>query len=119
MKSALLVVSAAVVAMVAVMACGQPRTPEPLLSDQDAGELTCDERARAEVLCKNALRQRCDSLSNDCVVTCESRGDLPANTQKVPSERGDIESGQCRENCRHGLDGCTASIVQRCPVPCP
>ena len=118
MKTAPLVVSAAAIAaMIAIVACGQPRMPEPA-SDADAGELTCDEKARADLLCKNALRQRCDSQSNDCEVSCESRGDLPANTQKVPSERGDIESTQCRENCRHGHDACVLTIAQRCPVPC-
>jgi len=77
-----------------------------------AGELTCDEKARAEALCRTALRQRCESQANDCEVGCESRGNMPANTQKESSTRGEMESTQCRENCRHTRDGCLVTVVQ-------
>jgi hypothetical protein len=103
-------------------ACSEPRTPDSALSagassEGDAGELSCDERARAQVVCQSAFRQRCASQGNDCEAACE-RGDLPANTMKHPSTIGE-EATQCRDNCRQVRDGCVSSATTRCPVPCP
>jgi hypothetical protein len=105
-------------ALAASLGCSQPRTPQAP-DDADGGELTCDEKARALVLCQTALRQRCTSQGNDCESACESQGGLPANTEKETSTRGLMEATQCRENCRQTRDACLGTVVQRCPVPCP
>jgi hypothetical protein len=116
MKPALLVVCAALVAILCGMACGQPRTPESV-SDADAGELTCDERARAGVLCRDALRQRCESQGNECEIACDSRN-LSANDNKHPSQGLENDAVQCRQDCLRGRDACLRLLVDRCPVPC-
>jgi hypothetical protein len=100
--------------------CNAPRSPDAVTLDQaDAGELTCDERARAQGICTSAMQSRCDSQSNDCESSCDVQGTLPANTEKAPSTRGDMESTQCRANCRQVHDACVRSLAQRCPTPCP
>ena len=108
------------VAMGSLAACSTPRTPDAAASatETDGGELTCDERMRAQSLCQSALLQRCETQGNDCESSCEARGGLPANTQKVPSSRGDMESTQCRSNCRQVRDACVRTVAQRCPSPC-
>jgi hypothetical protein len=100
-------------------ACGQPRTPDASNGgDADAGELSCDEKARAQGLCRAALRQRCDAQSNDCELNCETHGNLPETTKNMPSERTDMEITRCRQNCEHGHDGCVVTVEQRCPALC-
>jgi hypothetical protein len=103
----------------AIPACSNPRTPGAATSaDADGGELTCEERARAQSLCRSAMGQRCESQGNDCEATCDVHGDLPANTEKSPTARNDMESTQCRANCRQTHDGCLRSIAVRCPALC-
>jgi hypothetical protein len=106
----------ALVALTALLGCGRPKAPERP-DDGDAGELTCDEKARAEVLCRDAFRQRCDSQERDCESTC-SHGELPVSAEEVTTNRNLVEPEQCRENCSHGHDGCVAAIVPRCPLHC-
>jgi hypothetical protein len=86
--------------------------------ESDGGELTCDERARAQVICQSAILHRCESQQNDCEGSCDVHGDLPGNNEKSPSQRNDMESTQCRANCVHVHDGCVRSAPQQCPVPC-
>jgi hypothetical protein len=110
----------ALLALAAGPACSEPRTAEAVaLTEADGGDLTCDERARAQDLCTTAMRQRCESQLNDCDARCDVNGDLPANTQKAPSTRSDMESTQCRANCRQVRDGCVRAAAQHCPAPCP
>jgi hypothetical protein len=111
-----------VVTLGAAPACSTPRTPDTAAAgttEADGGELTCDERARAQVLCQSAMRQRCESQVNDCDSRCDVNGDLPANSQKAPTQRSYMESTQCRANCRQIREGCVKSAAQRCPAPCP
>ena len=69
-----------------------PRAPSSTSAstDADGGELTCDERARAQSICQGAMRQRCESQANDCEATCDVRVRcLPANTRvRWPILRG-------------------------------
>jgi hypothetical protein len=87
-------------------------------SDADAGEPTCEDRARVAPICVKALTERCQSQSNDCEITCDSREDLPANGRKMPTERSDRPVNACRQDCRGRLDGCMRTLVGQCPRPC-
>ncbi len=87
--------------------------------DADGGALTCSERLRAGALCAAALAQRCQSQASDCEATCETRGELPANTARHPSDRASFESAGCRDRCRVGLDGCLRAVQPLCPHDCP
>jgi hypothetical protein len=112
----------AVAAFATSLGCAQPRTPQSQADDADAGELTCDEKARVAVLCTTALRQRCDSQAGQCDLGCGAPGGAMPPTPADPAENApeilDMKITQCRDNCRHGRDGCVATIAQRCPVPC-
>lgn len=108
---------AGLTALAGSAACGRPAA-SATDAEGDAGELTCDERARAQLICQAALRQRCASRGDDCESACETQAGLPANTEKETSTRGMMEATQCRENCRQTRDACTGSVAQHCPVPC-
>jgi hypothetical protein len=105
-----------------LLGCGQPASPQSPSDDPNAGELTCDEKARAQILCQTALRQRCESQGNQCDLTCGAPGGAMPATPADPAENApeiaDMKITQCRDNCTHGRDGCVATIVKRCPVPC-
>ena len=107
-------------AAVAVLpACNAPRTPDSVeaVAEADGGELTCDERKRAQMVCQVALRQRCESQGNDCEAGC-ARIDVPENSTNITPIYNEARSTQCRENCRQVRDGCAHNVAQRCPAPC-
>jgi hypothetical protein len=110
----------ALVLVLLAAACRGPRTPDAVVeaSDGGAAALTCDERARAQELCRSAMTRRCETQGNDCEASCDVRGDLPANGQKGPSSRNEMESTQCRANCRVVREACVGSIVPQCPRLC-
>jgi hypothetical protein len=110
-------VAAVALAFVSVPGCSEPKTPDAVVDTDDGGELTCDERARAQSLCQAALRQRCESVEADCEIICD-RGELASNA-KHPSEAIAVESTVCRDRCRHQRDACVGGAPSRCPSPCP
>jgi hypothetical protein len=104
-------------------ACGGAGASGPAASSAsadpgDGGEASCEDRARTQKLCTAALTDRCQSQLNDCEATCETRGNLPGNTQKVPTNRGELESTRCRQDCRVGYDSCVRTLVPQCPRAC-
>jgi hypothetical protein len=109
----------AVLALVlAAAACRSPRTPDAVVEADGGGALTCDERARAQTLCRSAMARRCETQGNDCEASCDVRGDLPGNAQKGPSSRNEMESTQCRANCREVREACVGTVVPQCPSLC-
>jgi len=117
MKSSSCVRLLVVVAASALLGCGQPQPPQTPGSG-DGSELTCDEKARAELLCRDAMRQRCDSQERDCESNCTHVGST-LNDDALTTKVTVMEPEQCRQNCSHGHDGCLATIAPRCPVRCP
>ena len=120
MKHAPALALAVMTALFLLPGCNAPRTATTApAAESDGGELSCDERARAQTLCLSAMRQRCESQGNDCEASCDVHGNLPGNNEKGPSQRNDMESTQCRANCREVREACVRSVVPRCPAPCP
>jgi hypothetical protein len=101
-------------------ACAPARTPVNA-ADGDGGEITCEERDRAQTLCITAIRQRCDSQERECEVACTAGG-IPSPTEAAGVTESQIvsqvDADRCREGCGHTHNGCVHSIAAQCPGPC-
>jgi hypothetical protein len=107
----------AVAGACALPACNAARSPTAS-QEGDGGELSCADRLRARSICQTAMQQRCESQGNDCESSCDVQGNLPGNNEKTPSSRSDMETTQCRANCRQVRDACVRTVATRCPAPC-
>lgn len=108
--------------MASSLACGgaevAPAAPSASVIDADGGEATCEDRARVAPLCVQALTQRCRSQSADCEATCDSRGGLPGNTMKSPTDKNEHIAVNCRQECSQVYEACLRTLVPQCPQPC-